>query len=83
MPTNGPLITIDDVEEAMNANLSNLEHNTKYTLEKLVGEERWLATPTGHRKQLGVQFKDQALRGDMPVTWVDRRNDNSQMYELK
>jgi hypothetical protein len=83
MPTNGPLITIDDVVEAMRANWSHLQHDQEYILEHLVGNERWLATHTGHRKQLGAQFKALAINGELPVRWVDRRDDNSQLYELK
>jgi hypothetical protein len=83
MTTNGPLITIDDVEEAMNANFSNLEHNTEYTLGDLVGKDRWLATHTGHRKQLGVQFKHLVLTTEQPVVWVRCGTDNSQIYALK
>ena len=82
MPTNGALINLDHVLEAMYANLSNLEHNTKYTLEQLVGKERWLATPTGHRKQLGNQFKFLVVTQYLPVTWVGSKPDNSQLYEL-
>jgi hypothetical protein len=83
MPTNGPLINLDRVLEAMYANLSNLEHNTEYTLEQLIGEERWLATPIGHRKQLGIQFKFLIVTQYLPVTWVGSRSDNSQLYVLK
>jgi hypothetical protein len=83
MPTNGPLIDVTNTVEAMNANLSNLEHNTEYTLQDLVGKERWLATPSGHRKQLGVPFKALAKSDELPVRWVDRKDNNSQVYELK
>jgi hypothetical protein len=82
MPTNGPLINLDRVLEAMYANLSNLGHNTEYTLEQLVGEERWLATSIDHRKQLGIQFKFLVVTQSLPVTWVGSKSDNSQLYEL-
>ena len=85
MPTtsNSPLITLEDVLDALAANLPKLEHNQLYSLEQLVGKERWLATPTGHRKQLGTEFKQLVLNSDTPVRWVDRGLDNSQLYELK
>lgn len=82
MPTNGPLINLDRFLEAMYANLPILEHNTEYTLEQLVGEEQWIATPTGHRKQLGIQFKFLVVTQHLPVTWVGSKSDNSQLYEL-
>ena len=40
-------------------------------------------TQKGHRTQLGIQFKALALGGELPVRWVDRKKDNSQLYELK
>jgi hypothetical protein len=83
MPTNGPLTTIDDVVEAMHANWGNLEHGQPYTLEQLVGTECWQATPAGHRKQLGHEFKALVDSGDQPVLWVDRRSDNSQVYQMR
>jgi hypothetical protein len=83
MPTNGPLTTIENVVEAMYANLSNLEHNTEYTLEQIVGDERWLATHKGHRTQLGRQFKALARRGELPVSWVKSKDDNINVYVLK
>jgi hypothetical protein len=83
MPTNGPLTTIENVVEAMYTNFSNLEHNTEYTLGDLVGKDRWLATHTGHRKQLGVQFKHLVHTTEQPVVWVRCGTDNSQIYALK
>ena len=82
MPTNGPLIDITDTLDAVRANWSHLEHNRLYTLKQLVGKERWLATPPSHRKQLGVEFKALAP-GVLPLRWVDRRSDNSQVYQLR
>ena len=64
MPTNGPLITIDDVVEAMHANWSHLQRDQEYPLKHLVGNERWLATHKGHRPQLGHEFKALARRGE-------------------
>jgi hypothetical protein len=78
-----PLINLDRVLEAMYANLSNLEHNTEYTLEQIVGDERWLATHRGHRTQLGRQFKALARRGELPVSWVRSKDDNNNVYVLK
>jgi hypothetical protein len=83
MPTNGPLITIDDVVEAMHANWSHLQHNQLYTLKHLVGKERWLATHKGHRPQLGSQFKALARREELPVRWVRSKDDNNNVYKLK
>ncbi len=83
MPISGPLIDITDTVEAMHANWSHLEHNQLYTLQQLVGKERWLATHTSHRKQLGAQFKALALSGELPVRWVRSKDDNSNVYVLK
>jgi hypothetical protein len=78
-----PLITIDDVVEAMHANWPHLLHDQEYKLEHLVGEERWLATHKGHRPQLGRQFKALARRGELPVSWVKSKDDNINVYVLK
>jgi hypothetical protein len=78
-----PLINIDDVVEAMHANWSHLLHDQEYKLEHLVGKERWLATPVGHRKQLGVPFKALARQGELPVSWVRSKDDNNNVYVLK
>jgi hypothetical protein len=85
MPTtnNNPLITITDVLDAMHSNLPSLDHSRSYTLQQLVGNERWLASHTGHRKQLGAKFKALALSEELPVSWVDRGLDNIQVYEMK
>ena len=83
MPTNSPLITIDDILAVIHANLPNLVHNTEYTLAQLVGHEPWLATYKGHRTQLGSIFKQLAISGDLPVTWVRSGSNNSQIYALK
>ena len=83
MPTNGPLITINDVVEAIHFRLPQLARNTPYTLEQLAGKKRWLATPSGHRKQLGHHFRVLEAKGYLPVRWFDRRSDNAQRYQLK
>ena len=80
---NSPLITIDDVVEAMHANLPDLQHDQEYTLEQIVGDERWLATHKGHRPQLGRQFKALARRGELPVSWVRSKDNNNNVYVLK
>ncbi len=78
-----PLITIDDVVEAMHANWSRLQRDREYKLEHLVGKERWLATHKGHRPQLGHEFKALVLGGAQPVAWVRCGSDNNQIYKLK
>ena len=70
MPTNAPLITIEDVVEATHANWSNLQRDQKYKLEHLVGKVRWQVTQKGHRTQLGIQFKALALGGVRRVPWA-------------
>lgn len=72
-----------DILDAVNENLSNLEHNHPYTLEQLVGKEQWLSTHKGLRPQLGSQFKAKALAGELPVKWVGSKTNHSQLYELK
>jgi hypothetical protein len=85
MPTNNalPLITVQDVQDAVRVNLPNLTHGQPYPLEDLVGTDRWQATHKGHRNQLGQQYKVLALAGEQPVRWVDTRSDNSNVYQLR
>lgn len=79
---NSPLINITDVVDAVNVNLPNLEHNKSYTLQQLVGKERWLSTHASSRKQLGIQFKALALSEVLPVHWAGSRPNHSQVYQL-
>jgi hypothetical protein len=83
MSNQSSIITVDDLIQAVHENLPNLERNTPYTLEELVGNERWNAIYKGHRNNLGSEFKARALRGELPVIWHDRGTDNVQKYQLK
>lgn len=83
MPSATNRITITHLLEALQANLPNLEPDTPYLLEDLVGDEFWHSMSTGTRKHLGVAFKALAQGGDQPVEWRGRKSNNKQVYQLK
>ncbi len=86
MPTAGnptSTITLADIENAVNTNLSSLVHGQSYTLEQLVGSTFWNSIPTPARPNLGQEFRAKADRGNLPVSWVDRNSSNKALYEPK
>ena len=78
-----PLVTLEDVQDAVRDNLPNLSQGSRYLLEDLVGKERWHATRKGQRNQLGHLYRDLVSAGNEPVFWVKRRSDNRQVYQLR
>lgn len=78
-----PLVTLQDVQDAVIANLPNLSQGSRYLLEDLVGKDRWHATQKGARSQLGQLYKEKVLAGEEPVYWVTCRSDNRQVYQLR
>lgn len=76
-------VTITHLQNAFQANLSNLEQGKPYLLQELVGEELWTSMPTGTRKQLGHEFKALVKGGLAGIEWGGRRSDNCQVYHLK
>lgn len=56
-------ITLNDVIDAVYANLATLRTNSDYTLEQLTGLQFWATLSSGQRKRFGIQFKAYAAQG--------------------
>ena len=76
-------ITLADIENAVNTNLSSLVHGQSYTLEQLVGSTFWNSIPTPARPNLGHAFRAKAGRDELPVIYIDRTTSNKALYEPK
>ena len=74
--------TIDDVINAINANLPHLEFGEEYTLENLTGSEFWSHLSKGERTGLGIEFKAHAKATGVPVLWVGSTPTHKQLYQL-
>ena len=86
MPTAGnptSTITLADIENAVNKNLSSLVHGQSYTLEQLAGSTFWNSIPKQTRPHLGQAFRAKAGRGELPVIYIDRTTSNKALYEPK
>ena len=76
-------INLNEVINAVNSNLSNLERNVDYTLEQLTGPEFWASLSSGKRKGLGIQFKAYTAQAGAAVVWTGSTSCHKQLYQLE
>lgn len=75
-------ITLNDVIDAVYANLATLRTNSDYTLEQLTGLQFWATLSSGQRKRFGIQFKAYAAQGGAMVAWNGTTSCHKQLYRL-
>ncbi len=75
-------INLNDVINAVNSNLANLQRNVDYTLEQLTGPTFWTSLSSGKRKGLGIQFKAYAAHAGSVVVWTGSTSCHKQLYQL-
>ena len=75
-------INLNDVINAVNSNLANLQRNVDYTLEQLTGPKFWDSLSSGKRKGLGIQFKAYAAHAESVVVWTGSTSCHKQLYQL-
>ena len=75
-------VTLNDVINAVTANMPNLQRDVDYTLEQLTGHTFWASLSSGQRKGLGIQFKAYSRQPGAIVTWTGSTPTHTQRYQL-
>ena len=83
MTTTNSIITLADIEHAVNSNLPKLASGKSYTLEQLAGSTFLNSIPKPARPNLGQEFRAKADRDELPVIYIDRNSSNKALYEPK